>query len=115
MYCRKCGSQNDDNTYKCVHCGEVLQQVKGSGMVPQQIPNYLVQAILVTVLCCLPLGIPAIIFASQVNGKIIAGDIDGAITASNKAKMWCWWSFGIGLPSTIIWGIISFLAELAKG
>lgn len=25
MYCHKCGSRNDDNAYKCVNCGEILQ------------------------------------------------------------------------------------------
>jgi Tfp pilus assembly protein PilE len=27
MYCPKCGTQNDDNAYKCTKCGIVLQQV----------------------------------------------------------------------------------------
>jgi len=91
MYCRKCGTQNDDNAYKCVKCGEILQHTGGgggSGTTPQQIPNYLAQSILVTLLCCLPLGIPAIVFSAQVNGKIQAGDIQGAMESSRKAKMW---------------------------
>jgi hypothetical protein len=61
------------------------------------VPNYLVFAILTTVLCCLPLGIPAIVFAAQVNGKLQAGDIAGAQAASRNAKMWCWIAFGVGL------------------
>src|SRR5438093_12052328 len=31
------------------------------------VPNYLIQAILVTLCCCLPFGIPAIVYAAQVN------------------------------------------------
>ncbi len=27
MYCPKCGTQNDDNAFKCVKCGTVIQQV----------------------------------------------------------------------------------------
>src|SRR5688572_21843187 len=40
------------------------------GTVPSDIPNYLWQAILCTLCCCLPAGIPAIIFAAQVNTKL---------------------------------------------
>jgi len=73
------------------------------------VPNYLVFAILTTVFCCLPTGIPAIVFAAQVNGKVSAGDIAGAQAASEKAKMWCWISFGVGLAVNII----SVLVNLA--
>ena len=41
---------------------------------PISVPNYLVQAILTTIFCCLPFGIVAIVFAAQVNGKL-AGEI----------------------------------------
>lgn len=49
------------------------------------VPNYLVQAI-ISIFCCWPLAIPAIIFATQVNSKVAAGDITGAEEASKKAK-----------------------------
>jgi type IV pilus assembly protein PilA len=26
MYCPKCGTQNDDNAYKCIKCGIIIQQ-----------------------------------------------------------------------------------------
>jgi Interferon-induced transmembrane protein len=97
MYCKKCGSQNDDNAFKCIKCGEVLQQVSAVGVAPGKINNYLAQSILVTLFCCLPFGIPAIVYSAQVNGKIQGGDIQGAIQASNKAKMWGWISFGVGI------------------
>jgi len=70
------------------------------------VPNYLVFAILTTVFCCLPTGIPAIIFAAQVNGKLLAGDYAGAQAASNNAKIWCWVSFGVGLFGTPFWILI---------
>ncbi len=105
MYCRKCGNQNDDNAYKCIRCGEVLQQVNNSGVLSVAIPNYLAQSILVTLLCCLPFGIPAIVYSAQVNGKIQAGDIQGAVDSSKKAKMWGWISFGVGLLVSIGYGI----------
>lgn len=27
MYCQKCGTQNDDNNFKCIKCGVVIQKV----------------------------------------------------------------------------------------
>lgn len=64
---------------------------------PGSIPNYLVQAILVTIFCCLPFGIVSIIFAAQVNSKAMVGDIQGAIASSKQAKLWAWVAFGIGI------------------
>jgi hypothetical protein len=104
MFCRKCGAQNEDNAYNCVRCGEILQQpVTILPPAPAvKIPNYLVQAILITLCCCLPLGIVSIVYAAQVNGKIQSGDIQGALDASGKAKMWCWIGFGLGLLGNIL-------------
>ena len=60
------------------------------------VPNYLIPAIL-SVFCCWPLAIVAIIFAAQVNGKVAAGDNAGAMDASKKAKMFSFISIGLGL------------------
>ncbi len=68
---------------------------------PVSIPNYLVQSILVTLCCCLPAGIPAIVFAAQVDSKARIGDITGAMQASKNAKTWCWVSFGLGLAVVV--------------
>ena len=68
-----------------------------AGAPPPHVPNYLVQAILVTVFCCLPFGIVSIVHAAQVNGKVEAGDIEGARRSSANAKTWAWVSFGVGL------------------
>jgi hypothetical protein len=113
MKCTKCGAENADNAYKCVQCGEVLQQPATPGAVAQKIPNYLVQSILVTLFCCLPLGIVAIIFAAQVNGKVQAGDIPGAMESSRKAKMFCWISLGIGLVLIVVWLVMAALGMAA--
>jgi hypothetical protein len=51
-------------------------------------PNYMVWAILTTLLCCLPAGIVSIVFASQVNRKWRMGDYQGAIVSSNRARIW---------------------------
>ena len=80
----------------------------------QTIPNYLVQAILVTFFCCLPLGIVSIVFAAQVNTKAAAGDIQGALAASKQAKTFAWIAFGIGIAGIVIYGIIMVLGLAAS-
>jgi hypothetical protein len=70
------------------------------------VPNYLVQAILITIFCCLPFGIVAIVYAAQVNGKAAMGDLAGATQSSNLAKMWCWIGFGVGLLIDVVVAII---------
>ena len=71
----------------------------------QDVPNYLVQAILVTIFCCLPFGIVSIVYAAQVNSKLAVGDYAGAVEASQRAKTWAWWSFGV-----VVAGILAYLA-----
>lgn len=67
------------------------------------IPNHLVWAILVTLFCCLPGGIVAIVYAAQVDGKAAAGDYAGAQQSSDNAKLWCWISLGVGLVAVLGW------------
>jgi len=77
------------------------------------VPNYLVFAILTTIFCCLPAGIPAIVYAAQVNGKLQAGDIAGAQAASKNAKMWCWIAAGAGIAIFVIYGLVMTLGILS--
>lgn len=75
-------------------------------MQSENVPNYLPQAILTTVFCCLPFGIVAIVYAAQVNSKLAAGDYEGALSASKSAKLWSWISFGSGLAFLLIYIIL---------
>ena len=68
----------------------------------EKIPTYLWQSIVCLILCCLPAAIPGIIYSTKVDPAIARGDIAGAREASEKAKMWCWISFGVGLVANII-------------
>jgi hypothetical protein len=111
MYCMKCGAQNDDTANNCIKCGEVLKQAE---VATQNIPNYLVQSILVTLLCCLPFGIPAIVYAAQVNGKIQAGDTKGALASSKNAKLWCWISFGLGILAIAGYVVLFIIGAMAS-
>lgn len=60
-----------------------------NGGMPPKPNNYLVFSILVTLFCCLPTGIAAIIYSSQTDSAYYAGNYDVAIGNSNKAKTWC--------------------------
>lgn len=75
---------------------------------PSTVPNYLVLAI-ISLFCCLPLGVVAIIFAAQVNGKVAAGDTAGALDASKKAKMFSYISIGLGLAGIICYVLLLLL------
>jgi len=59
--------------------------------------NYLVESILVTIFCCLPLGVVGIVFAAQVNSKYDAGDYAGAEQSSKQAKQFMMWGLIVGL------------------
>jgi len=78
------------------------------------VQNYLVFAILTTVLCCLPAGIPAIVYAAQVNSKLQQGDYAGAQAASKNAKLWCLISLGLGLAVCAVSGVL-FMAGVLSG
>jgi hypothetical protein len=78
-------------------------------------PNYLVQAILVTVFCCLPFGIVSIVYAAQVNGKHQGGDHVGAMESSGKAKFWCWMAFGFGLAPMLVWLFVVVIGGVIGG
>lgn len=120
MFCRRCGAQNEDGSTFCSSCGNDLKNspiyaenpsVNGnynSGM--KEVKNYLVWAILSTIFCCVPFGIPAIVYASQVDSRLRTGDYNGALESSRKAKTWCWAAFGSGLAVGIIYLFIMLLS-----
>lgn len=119
MNCPNCGTSNLDHASVCANCGRSLSSPPPSYIPPPpppssfgtgpsaaagaQIPNYLWQSIVVTLCCCLPLGVVSIIFAAQVNTKLAQGDIAGARDASQKAKMFALIGFGVGLVVLIIY------------
>ncbi len=116
--CPTCGLLNLASANYCSGCGGVFSpgvgEFTGAGArFPTQVPNYLVQAILVTIFSCIPFGIVSIVFAAQVNGEMADGDYAGAIATSNKAKTWAWVSFGVGLAGLLIWVPFTCIAPFA--
>lgn len=66
--------------------------------------NNLVLAI-ISLLCCWPIGIPAVVFAAQVNGKWNAGDQAGALESAAKAKKFAIIALVLGTIGLIIYAI----------
>ena len=67
-----------------------------------QKPNsYMWLGLVTTILCCLPLGLVSIYFASKVDTCMAQGDYDGAVTNSNNARLW-------GIISAIVGFLASF-------
>ncbi|MBK7553263.1 MAG: CD225/dispanin family protein [Flavobacteriales bacterium] len=67
--------------------------------------NWLVESILVTIFCCLPLGIVGIINAAKVNSSFDTGNVAGAEKASADAKKWVKWAFIVGIILNVLGGI----------
>ena len=79
-------------------------------MPPSKPDNYLVFAILLTIFCCIPVGIVSIIYASQVNDAYNAGDYAKAQTASDNAKKWLIWTVVAGVIFYVILMLIGYAA-----
>lgn len=126
-YCYQCGNEISMEHKFCGKCGARVignldpQQrttyVQSASTANQRpfIENHLAKAILVTLFCCLPLGIVSIVYAASVDGKLQAGDIEGARLASEKANMWANWGLGIGLTAIILYIFIYLAAIIISG
>ena len=84
----------------------------------QSIPpnNNLVLAIITTVFCCMPIGIYAIIKASNVDKYWNMGQHDLAINEANEAKKWSKIGIGIGAAAIIlylIFYVVMFVVALS--
>lgn len=127
MFCPSCGHENPAGNAACSNCASALPMSSApppmtatasrpmldpGGPKP---PNHLVWAILATLLCCLPTGIAAIVFAAQVDGKYAAGDYAGARQSSANAKTWSWVSFGLGMAFLVFYLGLGVLGGLAGG
>jgi len=65
--------------------------------------TYLVQAILCTLFCCMPLGVVAIVYAAMASGKFSSGDYRGGRQNAESAKQWCWASLLLGIGVVLIY------------
>ncbi|XP_030848862.1 proline rich transmembrane protein 1B-like [Strongylocentrotus purpuratus] len=73
--------------------------VRQASPMPDQ---HLILAIFVTIFCCLPFGLVAVIKASNVKSRYSAGDEAGAEAASRGAKKWATLALVTGLIVNIL-------------
>jgi hypothetical protein len=71
--------------------------------------NWLIESILVTVLCCLPFGIVGIINATKVESRFYAGDIEGAEQSAAEAKKWTIVGLAVGGVVVVAYIILMFV------
>ncbi|MDP6226480.1 MAG: CD225/dispanin family protein, partial [Dehalococcoidia bacterium] len=130
-FCSSCGQALEANNRFCPSCGAEARATEappfagpasgpafGTGLAGHpyaHVPNYLIQAILVTLFCCMPFGVVAIVYAAQVNGKLASGDHEGAVRTSRTAKTWVWVSFGVGLGLVALWVPIAACSTVVSG
>ena len=77
--------------------------------------NNLVWAILCTVLCCLPLGIVAIIKSTKVKELWMAGDHAGAEKAAADAKKYAIWGAAAGGIVIVLYVIFVVIVGASGG
>jgi hypothetical protein len=78
---------------------------------PAHVDTHLAKAILATIFCCMPLGVVAIVKAVMVQGRLDAGDVEGARRLSREASTWGNWSIGLALVGMAVYFV--FVALIA--
>ena len=117
MFCPFCGEEVPTGSRTCASCGQTAP-AGGLRTDPVATPdgaepaNYLIQAIVVTLCCCLPFGIVAIVYAARVNPKIQAGDLAGARSDSKSALTWIWLSAIFGFIIQVLFLLIGLQGNL---
>lgn len=78
-----------------------MEQIK-----PTRPDSYLALAIISTILCCLPIGIVSIIYATKVNSLYEDANYDEAVRASKNAKTWGLVSIGLAVLGWLLYFLI---------
>ncbi len=76
--------------------------------------TWLVESILVTVLCCLPFGVAGIINAAKVDSKYASGDYEGAKKSSADAKKWTMIGLVVGIVGMILYFGFVFMGVMSE-
>lgn len=130
LFCQNCGTARIADTQQCcASCGtrfgsqtttDSTQPVNRPNMgnptnTNQPPKNWLLESILATLFCCLPLGVVGIVNAMKVESRFYAGDIETAVKAAEDAKKWTIISAITGVVLGFIYGIITLIAALSEG
>ena len=121
--CPHCGKIVDVTAHFCPDCGKPLKDFtpglpggptpdnQGTGAVQPgpppvpYIPNNLALAIIAIVLCW-PLGIPAVVYAAQVDGLARMQQYDAARRNADLAKKWAIAAIGLLIAAVLIYFLI---------
>ncbi|MFA4986017.1 MAG: CD225/dispanin family protein [Candidatus Brocadiia bacterium] len=109
MFCQKCGSPNDDNNHRCTACGEVL--FRSPERMAVEVNSHLAWAILVTILCCVPFGVVAIVYSTNADRAAMQGNLEFARASAKKAMMWLRLGLIAGLTIWIVLGTLIAVLE----
>ena len=93
--------------------GPPAMQAPPAGGPQPKIESYLWQAIVVTLLCCMPLGVVGIVYAAKVDDLVASGQIDRAHIAAANAKKFTMIGFWVGLAVVVAYIGLVFLGALA--
>lgn len=92
--------------YNQPNYGQSGKQVSGT--------PYLIFSILVTLCCCLPLGIVSIVYASKINSLQKVGDYEGAQQAAKKARLFMIIGVVGGLIGSIALGVLGAFDSISN-
>lgn len=123
--CFECNAQISDSAVSCPHCGAPVikpqtesQQcdISTKESCPEPKPvcpeNHLVKAVLVTIFCCWPIGIPAIVNAAEVSSAFLAGNYELAEEKSKAAEKWCGYCITAGVIFYALYLVIVIIAAV---
>ena len=80
---------------------------------PTMPKTWLVESILVMVLCCLPFGLVGLVYASKVETAYWAKDYAQAARYSRSAKTWTLWGVGVSAGLVVLYLLIVLVAAVA--
>lgn len=116
IYCPDCGKECSSEAASCPHCGRPVYhsyQQAPRPILPPPPKNWLVKAILVTVLCCLPFGIVALVYSSRMDSAWCAGQQEMAQQAADNAKKWVIAGLATGVGVTMLYVIFMIVVQIA--
>lgn len=116
--CRECGARISDAAQTCPQCGSPVFKAAA----PQPYLNntqicpetHLTKAILVTLFCCWPLGIPAIVNAAGVSNAFASGNYQLALKKSNDAEKWSKYCIIAAVIFWILYAIVMVIVIVAE-
>lgn len=104
-----------ENVSSSPYTSPVAPSYPSPAMMGAAVPNYLWQSIVVTLFCCLPFGIVAIVYAAKVDSLRASGDFHGASAASASAKTWCLVSLASAAIPVVLWLIFAIFGMIMAG